>query len=41
MADERHRRPRWVNVFGIIVIVLVVLVVVVHLAGGGLSHHLY
>jgi ABC-type transporter Mla subunit MlaD len=41
MPDEPHRRPRWVNVFGIIVIVVVVLFVVLHIAGGGLRHHLH
>lgn len=29
------RRPRWVNIFGIIIVVVVVLVVVMALIGGG------
>lgn len=32
--------PRWVRVSGIIAIVLVVVFVIVHVAGGGLGHHL-
>ena len=32
--------PLWVKVVGIITIVLVLLVIILHLAGGGLGHHM-
>ena len=37
--ESSNRRPRWVNVFGIIVIVLVLIFVIKHLIGGGLGGH--
>lgn len=32
-------RPRWVNVFAIVVIALILAVVIVHLAGDGMGGH--
>ena len=33
--------PRWVKVAGLLAVAFVVVFAVVHLAGGGLSHHMH
>ncbi len=38
-SESTPGRPRWVNVFAIIVIALILTVVIVHLAGGGMGPH--
>ncbi|MCX5302723.1 hypothetical protein OG304_04555 [Streptomyces sp. NBC_00160] len=38
-AEPVQGRPRWVNVFALIVLALILVFVIVHLAGGGMGGH--